>query len=282
MSHKKYNGSLSKNYVHTNKTLSVEFGSGGLKGHFSQDTVFLGDICIENQAFIEIYQEFGEVFSKVAFDGIIGMGFKALSAHGSTPIFDQIIEKNRLNLNVFSFILNKNKESQLTIGGYDEKFIDGTINYHNLVEEIYWTIKMEKILINGQDSKLCNNCKAIIDTGTSLITGPTKEIKKLTNLLKIHQNCQKSENLPEISFVIDGISYTINSKDYLVNDDHNNTNLTNSSHENKKNCMILFIPMDIPDPRGPAWILGDLFLMNYLSIFDRDNNRIGLARVKNS
>lgn len=215
----------------------------------------------------------GAVFSKVAFDGIVGLGFKPLSAQGSTPIFDQIIEKKQLNMNIFSFVLNKNKESQLMLGGFDSKHIEGEIQYHDLIEEVYWTIQMDKILLNGEDTNLCENCKAIIDTGTSLITGPTKAIKKLNSLLKINKKCQNIKNLPEITFVIDKIHYSIKPQDYLLYLDKIEDNIDTR-------CMSLLMPLDIPESRGPAWILGDLFLMNYLSIFDRDQNRIGLAKLK--
>jgi len=32
-----------------------------------------------------------------------------------------------------------------------------------------------------------------------------------------------------------------------------------------------------PEQMGPMWVLGNIFLRKYYSVFDRKNNRIGLA-----
>jgi cathepsin E len=44
-----------------------------------------------------------------------------------------------------------------------------------------------------------------------------------------------------------------------------------------KLCLLAFNEMDIPEPSGPTWILGNIFLTKYLVLFDRKNLRIGLG-----
>lgn len=98
------------------------------------------------------------------------------------PLFDNMMMQKKLQRNLFSFYLNRNidnSDSRLIVGGIDSSLYEPPLHYHKVVDQYYWTILADKILVGGEDLGICNKCKIVVDTGTSLITGPSDDLQKL-------------------------------------------------------------------------------------------------------
>merc|ERR1712157_92506 len=97
---------------------------------------------------------------------------------------------------------------------------------------------------------------AIVDSGTSLITGPKAEISKLAAAVGATANivgeytidCAKVPDLPDVQFKIGGKDYTVPG------------------------------PKTVIQAPGPQWILGDVFMREYYTVFNYLDQTVGFAK----
>lgn len=169
----------------------------------------------------------------------------------------------------------------MTIGGVDEDLFDGEIRYHDVIRKHYWTMKLDDVLVGDRSLGLCEDgCRIVVDTGTSMITGPSKDVGKLLGEIKVKKDFSNLEDLPNITFVLDGTHYPLSPNDYLMSVDPVTGDGTPYTHTKGHPVAGVITPLDVPKPEGPTWILGNIFLSKYYTVFDRDHDRVGFAKAK--
>lgn len=277
--HHKYDSSKSSTFVKNGTKFAIRYGTGSLSGYLSQDTVTISNLEIPNQTFGEATKQPGITFIAAKFDGILGLAYPEISVEGVRPVFDTIIKYGLVKKNEFSFYLNRdpsgNPGGEMILGGTDPKYYKGELVWYNVTRKAYWQIHMDRVDVANGVSVCEGGCEAIVDTGTSLITGPTKDVKKIQAAIGAKElikgeyviPCNKVPTLPNITVTIGGKGYDLTGEQYVLK--------VASSGETI--CMSGFSSLDIPPPGGPLWILGDVFIGPYYSVFDRDNNRVGFA-----
>ncbi|XP_061183045.1 lysosomal aspartic protease-like [Saccostrea echinata] len=283
--HNKYDSSKSSTYRTNGTECEINYGIGTVKGFLSTDTVTIGDIKIQNQTFVEVTEESGNLFATAIYDGILGMAYPKIAVDHVLPVFYNMLKQKLVSAPIFSFYLDRNRTGkeggELILGGSDPKFYSGNFTYINVTRRGYWQFKMDGVKINGKTSKCCSGgCQVIVDTGVSWLTGPSSEIKSLNQAIGAKPstsgdytvNCSSIPRLPPVSFTLNGKDFTLQGKDYILT----------VSHQGKTTCMSGFVGQDVPVTiGGPFWIIGDLFIGRFYTEFDLENNRVGFANVVN-
>ncbi|XP_053103191.1 gastricsin-like [Hemicordylus capensis] len=275
--HARFNPSKSSTYSTNGQTFFLQYGSGNLAGFFGYDTMTLQNIAVAKQEFGLSKNEPGTNFIYAQFDGILGMAYPSLAVGGATTALQTMLQENLLSQPIFSFYLSRQPNSQyggeVVFGGVDTRLYSGQIYWAPVTQELYWQIGIQEFSIGGQATGWCSQgCQAIVDTGTSLLTVPQQYMANFLQSVGAQQNqygeytvdCSTVQNLPTISFTINGISFPLPPSAYILN--------------NNGYCTVGIEPTYLPSQNGqPLWILGDVFLRQYYSVYDMGNNRVGFA-----
>ncbi|XP_067913834.1 renin [Heterodontus francisci] len=280
LSHNRYDSSTSRTYEANGQGFAIEYGSGNVKGILSQDIVLVANIPVI-QVFAEATALPAYPFIFAKFDGVLGMGFRTISIDDIKPVFERILDQHVLNEDVFSVYYNRDSNGtpggEIILGGTDPSYYTGEFHYLSLVKKGYWQIEVKGISVSGELLFCGKGCAAIVDTGSSYITGPAAAVSSLVSAIgatalaegEYIVNCDQIHLLPHISFNLGGRDYLLRGEDYIMK----------ASQFGEDVCTVTFTGLDIPPPAGPLWILGANFIGRYYTKFDYKNNRIGFATV---
>lgn len=240
--HKSYSRNSSSTFKRYGLPVQVTFGTGQIEGEINSDTVSLGNVKIPEQKFGEILIQKGDVFNNGKFSGILGLAYPSMAAYNLTPVFDSIIAGKILKNNImtFHYSFNENTDGQVTIGYIDKNKYEGDIHYYDVIDKYYWSIGLKDIKYNGKSLGLCDKgCKAIIDTGTTLNTGPTQSLRKLLSIIPVENDCRGYDKAGKLTFVFGNEEYDLNVDEYIMK--------TESLFS--KNCRAMMMPLDVPNPQ---------------------------------
>ncbi|XP_070252617.1 pepsin B [Myotis yumanensis] len=275
--HNRFNPSLSSTFRNNGETYTLSYGSGSLSVVLGYDTVTVQNIVVNNQEFGLSENEPNNPFYYSDFDGILGMAYPNMAVGSAPTVMQGMLQQGQLTLPIFSFYFSRQPTYQyggeLILGGVDQRLYSGQIVWAPVTQELYWQIAIQEFAIGDQATGWCSQgCQAIVDTGTFLLAVPQQYMGSFLQATGAQQAqngdfvvaCNSVESLPTITFIISGSQFPLPPSAYVLN--------------NNGYCRLGIEATYLPSPNGqPLWILGDVFLKEYYSVYDMANNRVGFA-----
>jgi len=268
----KYDPSKSRTYVANGEGLSIQYGTGSMDGYLDQDSVGVAGLNVKNVTFGQA-TSLAPFFAGQPMDGILGLAYSAIAADSVTPVFDLMMSQNLVPQPIFSVFLDStpgDSKSSILFGASDPSYYTGSITWVPVIAELYYVISLDDVIVGGAHPGSCNGwfsyCKAIVDTGTSLIVAPTAAFNELSAAIgTVNADCSNINSLPTIklSFNSNAVQLELPPSVYVINDPPGQCQLGIAGADGL-----------------PLWILGDTFIRNYYTIFDRGQNRLGFAKSR--
>jgi len=299
--------------------ITVSFGTGEVTGVFIEDNVcmedgklHIGGVPDSLAASMELGDELPpgcmklriiaatemsqEPFKAFKFDGVLGLGLEGLSQAAEFNFISVVARSiegwDRGMPNTFAVFLGEHQDeaSEITLGGWKK---------HRMSEDLVWTpvheadmghwlVRIKSVRVNDEPVRFCDEgCKAVVDTGTSLLAVPTPSFPELYELLR-HQSFDEGSCRgpgPKLHFELEGgMVLTLEPQDYSRLEQTKTPWRKNMFQQLQKStlyCKPMLMSMDLPAPIGPKlFILGEPVLRKYYTVYKAGKDaKVGFSRA---
>lgn len=270
----------------------LSFGDGsGAKGYLVRDMLKWGDV--------EFPVTFGGIhsdspdFERSQVDGILGMAYPSLACNPSCilPTFESMMQMKDMKLkNMFSICITYSS-GKIILGDYDPTLSSQQVSWVPLKlanpPSFYSFPLIGNMKIDGTDLPLPSYSKAIVDSGTTLIVFSHRTFDAFTGYLKKHYcevpglceanswfrpaHCTKIADkdrlkLPTVEFALEGFTIKLSPSEYLINYASKGPDFW---------CVGLMALSSMSG--GVDVIFGNTVMKKYVTVYDREKQRVGFA-----
>ncbi|KAI9327711.1 aspartic peptidase domain-containing protein [Zopfochytrium polystomum] len=259
----------------TSLSWSTSYGSGSVSGKVYTGPVKMAGLT----ATISLGVSTSETGFAGVGDGLMGLAYASISniaAAGASNT--NWIDALKLSTNQFSFYLSRSADGdngEVTIGGADKSRYTGTVSYVPLNSKTYWQMSWSggKWGVGSSTGALDSSVRSFIaDTGTSLIILDTAAANGINKAIGATFSssvgayviaCSKASTGPAVSLTINGVAYSLPASAYVlpISSTQCISGITSGASS------------------AGVGILGDVFLRQYYSIYDKANGRVGFAKA---
>ncbi|KAL7917931.1 aspartic peptidase domain-containing protein [Trichoderma austrokoningii] len=265
--HDSFGPSDSTSLKTSSKTFNIAYGSGAVSGSLVNDTISVAGMSLTYQ--FGLATNTSSDFVHFAFDGILGMSMDS----GANENFLSALESaGLLDKSIFSVALSRASDGandgEVTFGSTNPSRYSGAITYTNIGEGADWSIPLDDMSYNGKKGNV-GGINAYIDTGTSYIFGPSKNVKALHAIIDGAQSSDgvtwtvPCDTTTPLVATFSGVDFAISPKDWV------------SPKDSTGKCTSNVYGYEVVQG---SWLFGDTFLKNVYAVFDKDQKRIGFAK----
>lgn len=268
----------------------LSFGDGsGAKGILVRDNLKWGDL--------EFPVTFGGIrsdspdFERAEVDGILGMAYPTLACNPSciTPTFESMLEKYHMR-DLFTICITYDS-GRIVLGDFDPAMSSEDVSWVPLRQartpDFYAFPLIGNLQVNGEDLPLPSYSRAIVDSGTTLIVFSHATFDKFKRHLQQHYcdvpglcdqdswfrpaHCTRislddRRKLPVLTFRVKDLDITLGPEEYLIN----------YASKGSEFWCVGIMALDSMSG-GVDVIFGNTVMKKYVTVYDRENHRVGFA-----
>jgi len=280
--------------------IQINYGSGSVAGSLAAETVSLGGFTVSQQPFLLVDRmTSGLLDGQVS--GILGLAFQALASTRSKPFWQTLADNNQFSSKEMSFYLtremNNPSASELeyggvfTLGGTNSSLYSGDIEFIDLPstsQNTFWLLEVSGITVNGKSANVAtgSNALAAIDTGTTLIGGPSSDVAAVWAQVSGSQKATDSDLQGFYTFPCDTdvqVSFAFGGKSWSISTLDMNLGQVTRGGPCAGAIFDLNLGTNIGEGSGnPNWVVGATFLKNVYSVFrESPGPSVGFAALAN-
>ncbi|KAI0645865.1 aspartic peptidase domain-containing protein [Trametes meyenii] len=279
------------------QTVRIRYGSGQVAGILASDTVSMSGFNINPQNFVVVEQMTDGLLDGDV-SGILGLAFEALASTNAVPFWQALVNNGEFATPEISFWLDRHLDDNnppeeqsggvMTLGGTNSTLFTGDIEFIPLTTSgspTFWMLEMTGATVQGNSVNIPTGSAALsaIDTGTTLVGGPSDAVKTIYDAIPGSQPVPSMQGFfqfpcstnVQVSFAFGGKSWPISATDM------------NLGRISQTMCVggifDLTLGSDVSGGGGnPTWVVGDTFLKNVYSVFRSNPPAVGFAELSDA
>lgn len=274
----------------------LNFGDGsGAQGVLVRDELQWGDVKFP-VTFGGINSDSPD-FERSQVDGILGMAYPSLACNPScvTPAFEAMLKTVKEMKDIFSICITYDS-GRIVLGDYDPLMSTQPITWVPMQlssRPSFYSFPLEgNLMVDDKELALPDYSRAIVDSGTTLIVFTHSTFNKfkkylLTNYCDVPGLCDEEtwfkpahctkikdedrNKLPTLKMRLDGFDVIMGPSDYLIN----------YASKGPQFWCVGIMALDAMSG-GVDVILGNTVMKKYVTIYDRENKKLGFAESDTS